>query len=108
MNKWYVGCNGAERATFKATSTPTRESHGGTYAAVIGPFVTRRGAEYMARHGGDNPLLQHVNDAERYASMAHCNYDGPEPRRCALCGEYKVFEAGADEDGVCNDCPKEV
>lgn len=33
---------------------------------------------------------------------------GPELRRCAICGEYKVCEAGADEDAVCNDCPKEA
>ena len=28
-------------------------------------------------------------------------------RKCAICGEYKMFEAGADEDGVCDDCPGE-
>ena len=69
-NRWYVGCSGAERETFRAASTPTRESHGAEYAAVIGPFVTRHGAEYMAQYGVGNPHLQHVNDAERIAKLA--------------------------------------
>ena len=69
-NKWYVGCNGARYETFKARSEPTEKTHGAEYAAVIGPFVTRRGAEYMAQYGVGNPHLQHVNDAERIAKLA--------------------------------------
>jgi hypothetical protein len=38
-----------------------------TYFALIGPFRTKIGAEIMAFHGGGNPHLQCVSDAERIA-----------------------------------------
>ena len=65
----YVGIridNGL-RERFEYVGTPVRETHGHLYAAVIGPFRTVRGARFMAEHGGGNPHLRHVNDAERIA-----------------------------------------
>lgn len=38
------------REVFRSTSDPTRETHG-QYAQVIGPFRTKRGAEWMREHG---------------------------------------------------------
>jgi hypothetical protein len=46
---------------------PTSRSHGETYAAVIGPFRTRAGADFMARHGKGNPHCRNVAEAERLA-----------------------------------------
>lgn len=68
--KWYVGISdlGVKRETFTSYSEPTEKSHGHKYAAVIGPFRTKRGAEYMAKYGRNNPHLQHVDDAERLAA----------------------------------------
>jgi hypothetical protein len=55
------------REVFRSDQIPTMESTGGRYAAVIGPFRTARGAEFMRRHGESNPHLQTVADAERIA-----------------------------------------
>lgn len=46
---------------------PTFATHGHLYAAVIGPFRTKRGAAYMATYGKGNPHLQDVSDAENAA-----------------------------------------
>lgn len=63
--KWYVGL-GAERTPFSSPATPTNQTHP-QYAAVVGPFVTKRGAYVMARMGGGNPHMLTVQDAERIA-----------------------------------------
>lgn len=86
MKKWYVGKKlirpslflkdsegmGSAIATsdevFVCEQVPTETSHGNQYAFVIGPFRTRRGAEYMAAYGGDgNPHCITVADAEKLA-----------------------------------------
>jgi len=68
MRRYYVGLkDGGKRETFRSAETPTEGSHGRLYLAVIGPFKTRRGAEFMAEYGGGNPHLQCVDDAERIA-----------------------------------------
>lgn len=61
--KWYVGCKGGSRIAF-ATATTTNI---GDYAALIGPFRTKRGAQFMARYGRNNPHIRNVADAERLA-----------------------------------------
>ena len=70
--KLYVGltldCT-ARRQVFRSATTPTEASHGKLYGAVIGPFRTRRGADFMAMYGGsNNPHLCCVADAERLSS----------------------------------------
>ena len=67
-NRLWVGC-GAEckREVFRNADTPTTASHGDKYFAVIGPFRTRRGADFMARHGQGNPHCRCVSEAERLA-----------------------------------------
>jgi|TARA_R110000824_G_scaffold394637_1_gene594614 hypothetical protein len=73
MNQNYVGCRKGDsaepfkREVFKAETTPTPTTHGERYYAVIGPFRTRRGADFMAQHGEANPHCQNVADAERLA-----------------------------------------
>lgn len=68
MRKLYVGVRGEKREVFRSEVEPTTESHGGEYAAVIGPFRTRRAADLMARLGGRNPHVRSVADAERIAA----------------------------------------
>lgn len=67
MNHWYVGHNAGRIELFAADAIPTETSHGMTYAAVIGPFRTKRGATFMALHGRSNPHCRCVADAERLA-----------------------------------------
>lgn len=76
-NKLYVGRIAFKPSViFRAASTPTEATHGHLYAAVIGPFRTKRGAEWMADpvKGQGNPHCRCVADAERlakkYASQA--------------------------------------
>jgi hypothetical protein len=64
--KFYVGLKqDATREVFRAASKPTHKTHGRKYAATIGPFRTKRAAEFMAKYGQGNPHLQTVADAER-------------------------------------------
>ena len=69
----YVGirADNGKREGFRFTvrDTPTQETHGHLYAAVIGPFRTVRGARFMVDHGANNPHLQTVWDAERIAKQ---------------------------------------
>lgn len=68
QSRLYVGCNASRSwEVFRATEKPTCESHGAQYAAVIGPFRTRAGAEFMRDHGYGNPHCATVADAERLA-----------------------------------------
>ena len=71
MARWYVGQTSARgvRETFRAESEPTAATNGDRYAAVIGPFRTRRGAEFMCNFGGFNPHCATVADAERLARL---------------------------------------
>jgi hypothetical protein len=69
-NRLYVGAkNGPPLSyeVFRSPFEPTHDSHGDIYLYVIGPFQTRRGADYMAKYGRNNPHLQHVSDAEYFA-----------------------------------------
>ncbi len=66
----YVGCAGAKpREVFRSDVEPTAATHGARYNAVIGPFRTRAGADFMARYGQGNPHVQCVRDAERLARL---------------------------------------
>jgi len=68
MKRLYVGLfDDGKREVFRSTATPTAESHGEKYVAVIGPFRTVRGANFMRDHGQGNPHCQCVSDAERLA-----------------------------------------
>lgn len=73
--KLYVGCIAAQsRTVFRSPTVPTWESHGDKFNACIGPFRTKRGAEFMAQHGQGNPHCTHVSQAEwlgkKYAGQA--------------------------------------
>jgi hypothetical protein len=65
--KLWVGCNKGPREVFRSAQTPTEDTHGDKYFAVIGPFRTRRGATFMAKYGRNNPHCLCVADAERIA-----------------------------------------
>lgn len=67
--KYYLGLAGfgTLREVFRSSVTPTLESTGGKYIAVIGPFRTKRGAIFMRDHPG--PCVVTVQDAERLAKQ---------------------------------------
>lgn len=71
----YVGLMEGNEEVFRSDTTPTEASHGAQFRAVIGPFRTRRGADFMARNGYGNPHCQCVADAERLARRAHYKVD---------------------------------
>lgn len=64
--RYYVGLpyNNGEWEVFKSDKEPTQTDFP-MYAAVTGAFRTKRGAEFMAKHGQANPHCQTVRDAER-------------------------------------------
>jgi len=67
-NKLYVGImRNSKREVFRCIGTPTQTTFSKIYNAVIGPFRTRAGAEFMAKYGRNNPHCQTVADAERLA-----------------------------------------
>ena len=68
-NRWYVGLMHGKRETFLCPFDPTRETHGKLYAAVIGPFNTRKGAEFMRDYGAGNPHCRCVSEAESLARV---------------------------------------
>lgn len=70
--KYYVGLRvdyPHDREVFTSRCKPTRITHGDKYLAVIGPFLTLRGAQFMAAYGKGNPHCQTVDDAERIAKQ---------------------------------------
>jgi hypothetical protein len=88
-NKIYLGIQGERREVFKANETPTTETHGARYSAVIGPFRTMRGAKFMQAHGANNPHCQNVAQAERLALKAKAV---PEDFPVAVLGEHDKAE----------------
>ena len=52
---------------FRWPTSPTKETHGHLYTAVIGPFKSKVGASYFARYGRNNPHIRTADDAERLA-----------------------------------------
>jgi hypothetical protein len=66
MKKWFVGhIKGGKLVAFQCKDTPTADTHGRIYGAVVGPFKTKRAAMWAENNGPGNPHFQHVNDAER-------------------------------------------
>ena len=66
---YYVGLTPNNREVFLSKREPTFKTHQHKYNAVIGPFLTKRGAKFMAQHGSGNPHCQTVADAERLAKL---------------------------------------
>jgi len=50
MKRWYVGQKMGKRGAFQSEEAPTEVSHGHLYAAVIGPFRTKRAAIWSCDH----------------------------------------------------------
>lgn len=73
--KYHVGVKkGQLREVFRTDLTPTAETHG-QYIYCIGPFRTRRAAEWMAdTRGRNNPHCRCVADAERLAKKYKNDY----------------------------------
>ena len=69
--KIYLGLNSGKGEVFRAEKTPDIDSHGHRFAAVVGPFRTKRGAEFMRDFGFNNPHCRTVGEAERLAKK-HC------------------------------------
>ena len=72
MARYYVGFNNTGNKAaeiFRAETEPTPASHGHLYAAVWGPFRTKRGATFGASwRARGNPHAQTVADVERIAA----------------------------------------
>jgi hypothetical protein len=68
-NKWYVGWSTPKQGfiAFQSETTPTTESHGSLYNAVVGPFGTKRGAKWAEKYGKGNPHFTCVAAAEKIA-----------------------------------------
>ena len=68
----YVGWGafGGRRELLRCDDTPTAAQYGQRFAAVIGPFRTKRGAEFMRDRGLSNPHCRTVADAERLAKRS--------------------------------------
>ena len=66
-SRWYLGLTVGKREIFWSAFVPTEETHGKLYAAIVGPFNTRKAAELMRDYGQGNPHYQCVADAERIA-----------------------------------------
>ena len=65
----YVGCTAfTSWEIFRSETTPTFDDNPNDYAAVIGPFRTLAGAEFMCDYGKGNPHCSTVSDAEWLAS----------------------------------------
>lgn len=78
----YVGIReGAKREILRSATEPTHATHGADYLCTIGPFRTRRGAEFMRDYGRGNPHCVCVADAERLArrEAAFLRRIGPRP-----------------------------
>ena len=56
------------RETFATDVQPTVAVFGERYNGVIGPFRTKRGAEFMRDHGANNPHCRNVAEAEKLAT----------------------------------------
>jgi len=70
VKRYYVGIGPeGKRKLFRSASEPEVHTHGSIYSAVIGPFRTKRGAEFMRDHGAGDPHCQTVRDAERIAKQ---------------------------------------
>jgi len=66
---YYIGLKDGKRYLFQSASIPTEQEYGRAYTAVVGPFVTKRGALFMLQHGVNNPHCQTVAQAEKLAKM---------------------------------------
>ncbi len=98
----YIGIRSqtSEMTVFRSATVPTEISHR-AYAAVVGPFETRGGAEAMSRYGRLNPHLQTVSDAERLSRRVtevcgprwYCHAPGRGELRELLSGGSKATAA---------------
>ena len=68
IRSWMAIGIGVKREVFKAAEIPSSLTHP-QYYAVIGPFKTKGGAEFMQDYGEGNPHCQTVADAERLAKQ---------------------------------------
>ena len=65
---FYLGRRGEDDLIlFQSAMSPTKQTHGHLYNAVIGPFQSKVGAGYFARYGRNNPDIRTAADAERLA-----------------------------------------
>jgi len=68
--KWYVGLvkGTPKMAAFSSDTSPSPETHGEKFGFFIGPFQTKRGAEYAAKIG-IKAKIQGIPEYERLASL---------------------------------------
>jgi len=97
MKRYWVGVSKEKREVF-SFDRPDETTHGHLYYALIGPFITKRGAEYMAKFGGNNNVhLQTVKDAEYYSKIKILR----KVRKQCDCGKWFV---GDIKENQCSKC----
>lgn len=57
------------KIVFSTYRIPNYETHP-EFSHIVGPFITKRAAEYMRSFGENNPHLQTVADAEYLSKLA--------------------------------------
>jgi hypothetical protein len=70
--QYYVGCLTNRYEVFRFVGVPEPGTLS-QYTHVIGPFKSKRGAEFMRDHGRFNPHVRSVSDAERLARQMEAN-----------------------------------
>jgi hypothetical protein len=75
--KIFVGCSVNKSVTpsiygrevVRCEVEPTEAEYGKKFFAMIGPFKTVRGANFMVKYGSGNPHTQDVASTERLAKL---------------------------------------
>ncbi len=85
MRRHYVGyVKDKGFKMFTASYEPTLSSHGDKYIFVMGPFQTKRGAEWAEKYGTGNPHFRHVSDAEKFAAKEKFKKSGRRNPFCSM------------------------
>ena len=68
--KHFIGVTRTGRfVAFTTIEEPTESNFCNSYIALIGPFSTRKAADWAEKYGRGNPHFQTVNDAEKLCRL---------------------------------------
>lgn len=112
----YVGLSCTATAlfeVFRSKREPTEKEFGERFGAVVGPFRTKRGAEFFAAHSLGNPHISCVDDAERIArDIARLETFQPGARfrdkRTGRIGTVRAWQDGGASQWFYGECDGET
>lgn len=86
--RWFVGNNLDKyiREAFKSDEVPTVATHGHLYTYVIGPFKTKRCAQWAKNH--QFTTLQTVDEMEAYVKKMMEPFT---QKKCTICGKKACY-----------------